>query len=232
MMIHKGLKPFQCNICQKKFREKSNYNFHLKKHIKKFEKSKFEFGSNNKKEINKSNSNEIDFKGIESINIGNVFNNNKTFLKDQDIKIQSNNNNIKNNGNDIINNNNQVEVKNIKISNDNDELKILEKDEFLINLNNIFNQIDPDIICIDEQKKSTDETSFLFNDNNNVNNAQKYNIYEQNNVDNTINSINNEDFYLSNLNNENKFGLMLQNNNIEFKIKNKLDDFACLLGFP
>lgn len=228
MMIHKGLKPFQCYICKKKFREKSNYNFHLKNHIKKFEKSKFEFEAN-KNEINKSYTNEIDFKGIETINIGNIFNDNKTFFKDQDIKIKSNNNNIKNNGNEIINNNNQIEVKNIKISNDNDELKILEKDEFLINLNNIFNQIDPDIICIDEQKKSTDETSFLFNDNNNV---QKYNIYEQNNIDNTLNSINNEDFYLSNLNNANKLGLMLQNNNIEFKIKNKLDDFTCLLGFP
>ena len=37
-MIHKGERPFQCNICQKKFREKSNYNFHIKKHFKKLNK--------------------------------------------------------------------------------------------------------------------------------------------------------------------------------------------------
>jgi hypothetical protein len=31
-MIHKGEMPFQCKICQKKFREKSNLNYHIKKH--------------------------------------------------------------------------------------------------------------------------------------------------------------------------------------------------------
>ena len=34
-MIHKGEKPFQCEICSKRFREKSNYNFHMKKHLTK-----------------------------------------------------------------------------------------------------------------------------------------------------------------------------------------------------
>ena len=37
-MIHKGLKPFQCTICEQRFREKSNYNFHMKKHLLKLNK--------------------------------------------------------------------------------------------------------------------------------------------------------------------------------------------------
>ena len=39
MMIHKGEKPFECIICKKKFREKSNFNYHMKKHGIKAEKS-------------------------------------------------------------------------------------------------------------------------------------------------------------------------------------------------
>ena len=38
MMIHKGQKPYECDICQKRFREKSNYNFHMKKHMEKSKK--------------------------------------------------------------------------------------------------------------------------------------------------------------------------------------------------
>ena len=32
MMIHKGQKPYECDICQKRFRVRSNLNFHIKKH--------------------------------------------------------------------------------------------------------------------------------------------------------------------------------------------------------
>lgn len=226
MMIHKGIKPFQCNICQKKFREKSNYNFHLKNHIKKL-------GKGDKNEINKSNSfskNEIDFKGIERINIGNEFDENKAFLKKQDTLLKSNNNNLKYSGNDNIINNNQIEVKNKKNKFDNNEIINLEKDHVMNNLSNIFNQIDSDIIALNEQKRSTYENSYLFNDNNIF---QKYNICEQNNAYNTPNLFNNEDLYLNNPNNINKLELMFQNNNIELEIKNKVnDDDTYLLVFP
>lgn len=37
MMIHKGEKPFECIVCKKKFREKSNFNYHMKKHMIKTE---------------------------------------------------------------------------------------------------------------------------------------------------------------------------------------------------
>ena len=224
MMIHKGLKPFQCNICQKKFREKSNYNFHLKKHNK-----KFDFGKNNRNGINKSNSfskNEIDFYENEFINKENKDIKNISILKDQDLIFTSNNSNLKDSGNDIVNINNQPKVINIQNNIDNYEIKNLLKDEFLINFNNLFTQIDSDIICSDEQKKSTDENSYLFNDNTI---HQKYNINEQNN---TLNSINNEELCLNNANNINQLGLMLQNNNIEFEIKNKINDDTYLLNFP
>ena len=223
MMIHKGLKPFQCNICQKKFREKSNFNFHLKNHIKKSENSNFD--------INKRNSsykNEIDSKENENIIKGNEVNENKTFLKEQDTVNKQNIYNLKNSGNVLINNNNQKEIINLQNNIDN-AFKILEKDEVLINFRNIINQQDSDIIFIDEQKKSTDENSYLFNDNTI---PQKYNFYEQNNIENTLNSFNNEDVCINNLNNVNKFGLIQENNNVELDFKNKIDENTYLLGFP
>ena len=232
MMIHKGLKPFQCNICKKQFREKSNFNFHLKKHNKKSEKSNFDNGKNNINDINKSNSfskNEISFKENDIINKGNEDIKNISFLKDQNIIFKSNNNNLKDSGNDKTNINSQSEVKKIENDIDNNEVKNLVKDEFLINLNNIFNQIDPDIMCLDDQKKLTDEDSYLFNDNTIL---QKYNIYEQNNNDHALNSVNNEDLCLKNTNNVNQLGLSIQNNNIEFEIKNKIDDDSYFLSFP
>ena len=209
MMIHKGLKPFQCNICKKEFREKSNFNFHLKKHHKKSENSKFDIGKNNRNGFNKSNSfskSEINFKENEIINKGTGDIKDIILLKDQDI---------------IFKNNNLKDSKNIKNNIDNNEIKNLIKDEVLINLSNIFDQLDHDIIFSEKQKKSTDENSYLFNDNTIL---QKYNIYEKNNIDNSLNSINNEDLCLNNFTNINQFGLMAENNNIEFQIKKKINN--------
>jgi len=216
MMIHKGLKPFQCNICKKEFREKSNFNFHLKKHHKKSEKSKFDIGKNNRNGFNKSNSfskSEINFKENEIINDGTGDIKDIILLKDQDI---------------IFKNNNLKDSNNIKKYIDNNEIKNLIKDEVLINLSNIFDQLDHDIICSEKQKKSTDENSYLFNDNTIL---QKYNIYEKNNIDNSLNSINNEDLCLNNFTNINHFGLMAENNNIEFQIKKKINNDTFSIDF-
>ena len=54
--------PFQCEICKKQFREKSNYNYHLKKHdnlsaIKNKEKNKNDFCKYKFKRIHKSSDN-------------------------------------------------------------------------------------------------------------------------------------------------------------------------------
>jgi hypothetical protein len=195
----------------------------LKKHNK-----KFDIGKNNRNGINKSNSfsrNEIDFNEIEIIHKENEDIKNISYCKDQDLIFKSNNNNLKDSENDNVNINKQTKFKNIKNNIDNYEIKNLLKDEFLINFNNLFTQIDSDIICSDEQKKSTDENSYIFNDNTI---DQKYNINEQNN---TLNSINNEELCLNHPNNINQLGLMLQNNNIEFEIKNKINDNT-LLDFP
>ena len=61
MMIHKGERPFECNFCKKKFREKSNYNYHMKKHISKDPKSL-------KKMLNKRIFNKSDLVMEKSIN--------------------------------------------------------------------------------------------------------------------------------------------------------------------
>jgi uncharacterized Zn-finger protein len=54
-MIHKGEMPFQCNICQKKFRERSNLNFHIKKHKNKEIIKKIIFKNVKKHKNNKRN---------------------------------------------------------------------------------------------------------------------------------------------------------------------------------
>lgn len=55
MMIHKGERPFECNFCKQKFREKSNYNYHMKKHISKDQNILNNVNNTNKKINNKKN---------------------------------------------------------------------------------------------------------------------------------------------------------------------------------
>ena len=53
-MIHKGERPFECNFCKQKFREKSNYNYHMKKHISKDQNILNNVNNTNKKINNKN----------------------------------------------------------------------------------------------------------------------------------------------------------------------------------
>ena len=100
MMIHKGEKPFECNICKKKFREKSNYNYHMKKHNPKIDK------------IFKNNS-QIIVKSINNINF--------QILKNDKKKIDNNSTNNNTNENSIENNKDFINVKDCPNINDNDQ---------------------------------------------------------------------------------------------------------------
>ena len=125
-MIHKGEKPFQCNLCNKKFREKSNYNFHVKKHYlklnKKEKQNKFNFKKDDKIMSNNINNlgifqNISPYKSPEINNNTNITNNNENDFNNYLFELNNNDNLI-----------NKIKESMLKLSNINNK-----------NLNNQFN---------------------------------------------------------------------------------------------
>ena len=202
-MIHRGEKPFQCNICFKKFREKSNYNFHMKKHFLKINKK---VKVNENKNENKINNN---FRADELIidkNINNVgLNKNIEFPK-------TINNNLANNN---LTNNSEHNNHNFDFNDNNDLMnKINESMRKFKNFNNTkfnnFNfdyQIDNQInkfdlnipqenIQKDEINQSSFKNLYLNNQNIIINNEHK--IENQLNEDLIIPNIKGEKYKIEN----------------------------------
>ena len=101
MMIHKGERPFECSICKKKFREKSNFNYHMKKHTIKTEK--------NSKKNRKTNGTELLFNINDLVTEKNV---NNCCIKDFPLKDNIISNNITQNNSyeKSINNSDNVNI--------------------------------------------------------------------------------------------------------------------------
>ena len=156
-MIHKGERPFQCNICQKKFREKSNYNFHIKKHFKKLN-----------KKLNKDNGDKIKQNfGKDELIMENIINNFEIY---KNIKLQKSSD-IKNISNNTIINN-EPEINNFKQeNNNNDDIMNKIKESFYkysnfnnqnYNCNNQFlNQFSKDDLNIQDNHSIKEEENML-----------------------------------------------------------------------
>ena len=196
MMIHKGEKPFECNICNKKFRVKSNYNFHMKSHIPKDE------------TILKYNCDGINNK---SKNVNDIF----CIQLFKDNRKSKDNNDIHKNDN-ILNNNEYSENNDYK-KND----TIISTKYNLNTYNNEFN-INNNIISINEiNSLAQDNKDFdndfnslvkIFEENITVNNYNNINNNEKNNI------FKNEYETLNNFN-------LIKENCILYEQKKELDDF-------
>ena len=181
-MIHKGEKPFQCNMCDKRFRERANYNFHIKKHLSKL----------NKDEKQKKS----DFKGDDLV-MGNNIND---FAHLQNIspykssEIHNNTNDLNNNENDFnnylydLNNNdnfiNKIKESMIKLSNINNK-----------NLNNQFNNN----YQIFNQKSKKFNNQFFYSDK-----EDELNLQDEPLIEDEFNILNNK----NSLNQKEKINLM------------------------
>ena len=147
-MIHKGEKPFQCEICKKQFREKSNYNYHLKKHDnllnKKKEKNSNDSYISKAKTIRKQSDNFTTTKSntnnsFEKISEDEIFDNakgqkNQSFCINQQCNINNNNINIL----DLDNKKNQNTTKSFDFGNKED-IKIFDEKHINCNINTNFN---------------------------------------------------------------------------------------------
>jgi hypothetical protein len=181
MMIHNNIIPFQCSICKKRFREKANCNYHMKKHIPQFKKicKKISTGKETNTKISQNSSkndlvfetksNEIctnendNCKKVMDCNFNDINNNNNKF---------TNNNNLKENKNmdNILGNNQKVlfKCKYYDLSNLSNDIN--EKIN-LINLNNPFMNIDFDLNFNDDSSSlNSEKDSYLDQNNFSLNN--------------------------------------------------------------
>ena len=220
-MIHKGEKPFQCNVCLKKFREKSNFNFHMKKHLSKTEKKEknknhHDYDLNNKIRKNFNENDLVMDKGINNFCIND---NNST-------KSNNNENSIGNNEKEL--NLNQA-INNINFN---------QSETLFINIKNNIKQFNNNFKNDEKNKKDTHEIkeleldnesyinsfipkdNFLFNDNGELNTF--YNCEGQNKFFNEINN-NYDELYFNSMDYCNNV-LFVQNNNNEYELKHKIFD--------
>ena len=238
MMIHKGEKPFECIICTKKFREKANYNFHMKKHIIKNEEnsnkikiSQFDLKNDLNKVFNKNHF--LIDKKINDFNIKVAKEEKKSFDNNSTNNI-SKENTINNNDNIIIENKIYFPKKEINL---NSEI-FNEMNNINININMIKfnNKLDKEKNFLDENEF---DNNFIYqNQNFPLFNEQKdlYNLYicrEQNKCKN-LNYLNNskyyDDLYIDDI--FNLKGIMFQNNIVESEFKNKISDEYYYQDFP
>ena len=202
-MIHRGEKPFQCNICFKKFREKSNYNFHMKKHFLKINKKvKINENKNENKFKNNFRADEL----IIDKNINNVgLNKNIEFPKTINNNLANNNltnNSEHNNHNFDFNDNNDLMN---KINESMRKFKNFNNNKFNnfnfdYQIDNQINKFDLNIPQENIQKDEINQSSFknLYLNNHNIIINNEHKIENQLNEDLIIPNIKGEKYKIEN----------------------------------
>ena len=220
MMIHNNQVPFQCSICQKRFREKSNFNFHLKKHRPKFKKTYNKMNNAklynfkiknyyNKNDLimvknvndlyisdNKKYNNLIDY-NLTKINNNLFINNNESVLKD------------KNSLNKVLRNNSKIIFKCNQYNINNSSNNLDEQYNYFNNFNNPFINLDyntNDNIILNFEKDFNFNENYIFSNNN-------YNEKEKKDID---------DLKINLINNNN---VLQKDNIISFNESDKLNDY-------
>ena len=208
-MIHKGEKPFECEICNKRFREKSNYNFHMKKHKDILNKNNKDNNKDMRKlsdinNITQSNSNSSFEKLLEEDKNDNIFG-----IKDASIFQLLNQNNNSNDFN-INNMKNQIMI---------NERSDIIKDSFFKNIE------EPSINH--ELNLNNNENIFSFvnveplNKNNQIKKEEEfYKVKQEIEITNEINCINSNDVSVFNDDSENLSMENVLNQKLNFKTFN------------
>jgi hypothetical protein len=199
-MIHKGEMPFQCNICQKRFRVRSNLNFHIKKHknneiikkkmfknIKKYKNNKKNVNSRKKMIIEKKANYEIkdntNFCICTSINSNNNCDYNNNYL-----------NNINKENNILEHLDNNIEMKLINDDNciNNDFNNYIDFKE-----NHLINFINTNEFEFERKSNiSNKEDNIYYNDNYIINNNELSVFSDIDKYENQLSNNQNEEIYL------------------------------------